>query len=90
MKAQTLKALREAKIVARERFAWPGGYPLVLITSDGGCLCAACVRKEWRNIVQYALWEQPTSGWHPAGLQIEEDSESEECCDHCGAIIAGA
>jgi hypothetical protein len=32
-------------------FAWPGGYPLYLICSDGGSLCFDCARKEARYII---------------------------------------
>jgi hypothetical protein len=84
------RGLRDAKIVAREKYAWPGGYPLALIMSDGGVLCPDCVRKEWRNIVQYTFWNQPGSGWMAEGMSVEECPESDVSCDHCNAIIAEA
>lgn len=33
-----------ARLVRRDRYAFPGGYPLVLITTDSGTLCPDCVR----------------------------------------------
>lgn len=89
IKQTTLKALREAKQVARDKYAWPGGYPLYLVMSDGGALCPTCIKTEWRNIVQYALWEQPSSGWHPAGADINYE-DNDLICDHCGKQIEAA
>ena len=34
---------------------WPGGYPLALLTDDGGVLCPACVRREREQILD-AVW----------------------------------
>lgn len=39
-----------ARFVRRERYAWPGGYELALIMSDGALLCADCVRENFCNI----------------------------------------
>ena len=78
--------LNQAKIVARERYAWPGGYALFLVTTDGGLLCSQCVRDEWRNIVQASLWKS-CNGWQPAGLDHTGNSDETECCDHCGKNI---
>lgn len=44
------KALRAGK------YAWPGGYPLYFVTSDGEALSFDTVRAEWRNVVQAHLW----------------------------------
>ena len=43
--------LRRVRAMARERYAWPGGYALALVTTDGGILCPDCVRAEY--------WEGP-------------------------------
>ena len=33
-------------------YAWPGGYPLYFVTSDGAALSFEAVLANWRNIVQ--------------------------------------
>ena len=39
------------KQAIRDKYAWPGGYPLFLVTSDGAALCIDCGKKEYRNII---------------------------------------
>lgn len=41
---------QELKQAIRTKFAWPGGYELFGITSDGAALCCDCMRKEYRLI----------------------------------------
>jgi hypothetical protein len=81
--------LQQAKMVARDKYAWPGGYPMFLVMADGGCLCPACVKAEWRQIVQYTLWNQPESGWMVLGQEINWENP-DLYCDHCGERIESA
>lgn len=81
-------ALEAAKLVARERYAWPGGYPLSLLMADGGLLCADCIRANFRSIVLYTRWNQPRSGWCASGYNVEESPEHAAICDNCGKVIA--
>lgn len=76
-----------AKQVARDRFEWPGGYAMFLVMADGGVLCPACVRKEWCSIVRYTFWNQPGSGWMPAGIDHTGNTDEETRCDHCDEVI---
>ncbi|HEX8838278.1 MAG TPA: hypothetical protein VF748_15150 [Candidatus Acidoferrum sp.] len=74
-------------------YAWPGGYPLFFITSDGAALCFACVRKEWRNVVQDWIWAARRryrgSGWLVEACDVNwEDPDLH--CDHCSAQIESA
>ena len=80
--------IEAAKLVARERFAWPGGYPLVLVMSDGETLCPECVRLNFRLIVQAARDPHDDSGWRPVGFEVEEAPEEEVSCAHCRRVIA--
>lgn len=50
-----LARLYTAKRVARERFAWPGGYELFSVMDDGGIVCNTCTRKEFRCIASSTL-----------------------------------
>ena len=79
------KPIGAARIVRRERFAWPGGYPLALLMSDGELLCPQCVAQEFGQI-SYSARHKLCDGWRPEGMVILEDSRPEqpEVCVHCG------
>ena len=81
----TTKPMGAARYVRRERYAWPGGYPLALITADGGLLCADCVRDSFSNIA-WAHRSKCSDGWRPAGM-IAVEEPTTDACDHCGAYI---
>lgn len=74
-----------ARIVRRERYAWPGGYPLALLLADGELLCPDCVAAEWAQ-VSFAHRHHLSDGWRPAAYVILDDPEPEapEICAHCG------
>ena len=42
------------KDAIRNKYAWPGGYPLYLLTADGCALCVECGRKEFKQIAYAA------------------------------------
>ena len=44
------KSLRLADTLARNPFAFPGGYPMFAVTSDGACLCHKCCSTERESI----------------------------------------
>lgn len=75
-----------ARYVRRERYAWPGGYALALVMTDGALLCPDCVAAEYRQISYSARHKLP-DGWAPAGVACENAAETEETCAHCGKII---
>ena len=69
-------------------FAWPGGYPLYFIMSDGGALCFACGRKELRYILP-AIASRANDGWRAIACDI--NYEDQECyCDNCSKQIESA
>lgn len=69
-------------------YAWPGGYPMYLICSDGAALCFACGRKEVRNILQ-AIDRKDGSGWRVLATDINyEDGQLH--CEHCSERIESA
>ena len=71
-------------------FAWPGGYPLFAVTSDGAALCFDCVRKCWRDVVQAHL----DRAYARSGFRVEAiDANWEDPtlhCDHCSTRIESA
>lgn len=82
--------LNMAKQIAREKYAWPGGYPLLAVTNDGALLCADCVKKNFREIV-WDILNNCNSGWHVVAITHEAvspdctDDDYKSYCDHCGA-----
>lgn len=74
------------KRVARDRYAWPGGYELFAITSDGGTLCNDCCRKEFRNIAHSTIGNY-RDGWQCEAIDATCNIDSELNCDHCGRTI---
>jgi hypothetical protein len=75
------------KRAIREKYAWPGGYPLSAITFDGSALCMDCCRKNWWSVCHETLipgWER-WCGW---GVQsIDVLWEGGNYCGHCNANL---
>jgi hypothetical protein len=71
------------------KYAWPGGYPLYFITSDGAALSFKAVHREWRNIVSAHLRSDTRCGWHIADCDINWE-DSDLYCDHTGERIESA
>ncbi len=76
------------KQAIRDKYAWPGGYPLFLITSDGGALCMNCGKKEYKNIA-YAIRHDLSDGWNVIAFDINWE-DLELTCDHCNTPIESA
>lgn len=72
--------LQAARIVAEQRFIWPGGYAMGIMTEDGGCLCGACVKKELKNITDPTA----SSQWKPQAAFYTDADDENTMCDHCG------
>jgi len=80
----TLK-LRKA---IRDKYAWPGGYPMFLVMSDGGTLCIDCSKSEYKYIAQSNRYNQ-NDGWKPEGIDINWE-DTTLYCDHCNTLIESA
>jgi hypothetical protein len=72
-----------AASVAREPFAWPGGYERFAITDNGACLCHKCCKAEYAQIAA----SYPGDGWHVIGASHDGECDSLTVCDHCSAVI---
>ena len=68
-------------------FAWPGGYPLLYYTADGGALCPACANGGNRSEAS----ESPDTpaGWRLTGGGVYWEGVGVPC-DHCGAMQESA
>lgn len=85
----TTTPMGAARYVRRERYAFPGGYPLALMTTDGGLLCPDCVASEFAQ-VSYEHRHKCDGGFRPAGVVCGADTEEDMVCDHCGKVMQEA
>jgi len=70
------------------QYAWPGGYPLYFITSDGAALSFEAVRDEFRNVMD-SIQNDIRDGWKVVGCQVNYE-DGELTCDHTGKPIPSA
>jgi hypothetical protein len=84
----TTKVPAHIKQAIRDKYAWPGGYPLFLVTSDGAALCCDCARKEYKQIAR-AIRHSLHDGWEVTGEAINWE-DPDLFCDHCSKRIESA
>ena len=70
-------------------YAWPGGYPMYFVTSDGEAFSFEGARECWRDIVRVHLNNLRSSGWHIAGVDINYENPDLYCA-HTGKRIESA
>jgi len=70
------------RYIARNPYAWPGGYDIILIMNDGGILCNDCVKNNYRDIL-FDTKNKWSTGWDAAGIDYELE---ESFCSHCEKI----
>lgn len=75
-----------ARIVRRERYAWPGGHPPALVLDDGCWLCPDCVQDNFARI-SWAHRNRQDNGWRPEGYAVIEEANLSTYCSHCGEWI---
>lgn len=69
-------------------FAWPGGYPLFFITSDGAALSFEAVKENFRSVI-YAMRNRQDDGWRVMGCDVNWE-DPDLYCDHTGKRIESA
>lgn len=79
------RSLKLADQLHTSPYAWPGGYPLFGIFSDGGCCCHHCAQTERTSIATTT----GSDGWQLVALQVNWE-DSELFCEHCGTQIESA
>lgn len=77
------------KQVARDKYAWPGGYPLFTCLADGEVLCAECTKKELGLIVTATANPGQDRQWEAMGHAVNWESEDLYCA-HCEELIESA
>ena len=69
-------------------YAWPGGYPLYFITSDGAALSFKAVRENLRSVL-WSIKNGVNDGWKVQAMAINYE-DNELYCDHTGEKIESA
>lgn len=82
------KIPKRVKQAVRDKYAWPGGYPLFIVFSDGGVMHPDCARSNWRQIAESTV-RNDGSGWRVCGADINYEDDS-LYCDDCGKPIRAA
>ena len=70
-------------------FAWPGGYPLLYLTADGGALCPSCANGPDANRVDLDAACSDDDQWRIIAYEINWEDDNLPC-DHCYAFIPSA
>jgi hypothetical protein len=86
---QNIETVADFKATLRNgAYAWPGGYPMFFITSDGGALSFGAAKSESRNIME-AIADKSNNGWRVVACDINYE-DADLVCDHTGETIESA
>jgi len=80
--------MKHIKYAIRRKYAWPGGYPLYLVMSDGEGMCIDCGRSNYRLIARETV-DGTRGGWRAAAAAINWEDTNLICC-HCNKRIESA
>lgn len=69
-------------------YAWPGGYPLYFITSDGAALSFKAAQDE-AELIREAIRDRSDDGWRIEAVEVNWEDPS-LYCDHTGDRIESA
>lgn len=83
-----LEFRRALKTSLKNRFTSVGCYPVVLVLTDGACLCWKCAHAEKVNICHGAM-TLDRGGWEPAAVDVNWEDPL-LFCDNCSERIESA
>lgn len=69
-------------------YAWPGGYPMYFITSDGAALSFEAVRENLRDVLD-SVANRYNDGWRVVGCDVNYE-DGDLTCAHSGKAIDAA
>ena len=81
--AELKTALRNGK------YAWPGGYPIYFVASDGEALSFDAVKENYREVLYAMKYFGDFSGWNVVACEINWEDE-DLTCSHSGDKIESA
>lgn len=74
MNIKTTKEFKDA--IRRGPYAWPGGYPIYFLMSDGEALSFKDAKKNARRIIQAIRSKDNTGGWRVVAVDINYEDDS--------------
>ncbi len=79
----TRDSINAVKDIIRAPYAWPGGYAKVMVMSDGECMCAQCVKENYRSILRATRDndQYDRSGWQAYAAQIHWEGAPLQCAN---------
>ncbi len=77
-----------AKAIDAGPYAWPGGYPMYFLTSDGGVLSFDAAKAE-RELIEQSITDNSRDGWRVVAVEVNWEDDS-LTCDHTGQPIESA
>jgi len=80
--------LVQVRDFARAPYAFPGGYPKMLIMRDGEVLCAGCAKSEYK-LISAATRNDLRDSWAAAGVELHMEGSPYQCA-HCNTDIDSA
>lgn len=80
--------IAELKDFIRQPYAWPGGYPKMLILGDCETVCPSCAKENYR-LISEATRLGGLKEWAVFGVGVHWEGEAIECA-HCGALTESA
>lgn len=70
------------RYIARNPYAWPGGYDIIGVCGDGEMLCAKCIRDNYK-LVMAATRYDAAQGWDIAWYMTADWVEESTLCCNC-------
>ena len=87
--AQAIKNVTDLRNVLNAGpYAWPGGYPVFFVTSDGAALSFESVSDEIESVTD-SIENKIDDGWRVIATDINYE-DSNLFCDHSGERIESA
>lgn len=87
MQIETTADLKTA--LRNGKYAWPGGYPLYFICSDGEPLSFESVQQEIKQVMRDVKRKENAYGWRVIGCQVNWE-DADLYCAHSGRRIEAA
>jgi hypothetical protein len=84
---RTIQTVAELKATLRAGpYAWPGGYAVFFVASDGAALSFAAVRDNFRQCAE-SIRGRLRDGWQIVAAGTTAELEEAELCAHTGQPI---
>lgn len=79
-----VSSIKQLKAAIRHPYAWPGGYEISAIMSDGGVLCMKCCKDNFSNIVD-STKRDIRDGWKIEAIDCVWEGDCN--CEQCGKSV---